>query len=72
MPKKVILRGDALDLLYTFLDYTEAYPERVAAVLNYDQRALLRRRAELKEQISNGKDVEWDDLDRELKQLQEE
>lgn len=70
MPKKVILYGDALKLLYTFLDYTEAYPERIAAALNYDHQGLQVRRALLQQQIDNGKDIPWDDLDRELKQLE--
>ena len=72
MPKKVILHGDALKLLYTFLDCTEAYPEQMAEVLNYDQQALMIRRQQLQEQVRDGRRIEWDDLDAELEALAQE
>lgn len=72
MPKKVILHGDALKLLYTFLDYTEAYPDQMASVLSYDKQALMIRRNQLQEQVSDGVGIEWDDLDAEIAVLKEE
>lgn len=71
MAKKVILYGDALKLLYTFLDYSEAYPERIAAALYYDQTGFNLRVKALRRQLENGVQLDPEELDEELKALRE-
>ena len=65
MPKKVVLHGDALNLLYTFLDYAEGHASRsyLAQAMNYDLQAFQQRAAMLRQQINDGCSVEWEDLD---------
>ena len=58
--RKVTLQGDALKLLYTFLDYAEAYPEQVADVLNYDPDCFRIRARQLSQQVQDGEKV-WDE-----------
>lgn len=72
MPKKVILRGDALKLLYTFIDYAKAYPEDVAGVLDYNLYGFKERIAQLDRQLSEGKHIDWDDVDEEVKKFKED
>lgn len=65
MPKKVILHGDALKLLYTFLDYAEGHASRnhLAQAMNYDLQAFQQRAAMLRQQLNDGCCVEWDNLE---------
>lgn len=72
MPKKVVLRGDALKLLYTFVDYAKAYPEDVADVLQYNLDGFKERTAQLDRQLSEGKEIDWDDVDEEVRKLKED
>lgn len=58
--RKVILQGDALKLLYTFLDYVEASPDQMAAAMNYDPDCLLIRARQLAHQVQDGEKI-WDD-----------
>ena len=60
MPKKVVLHGDALKLLYTFLDYAEGYASRsyLAQAMNYDLDAFQQRSAMLRQQIEAGCDID--------------
>ena len=71
MPKKVVLHGDALKLLYTFLERAEAEPTTLADVLYYDYSAFEARTKQLRQQIDSGKSIEWDDLDEELERIKE-
>lgn len=66
MPKKVILHGDALKLLYTVLDYADANPDALADVLGYDPIAFRLRAKQLEQQVQDGVSVEWDELDNAL------
>ena len=70
MPKKVVLHGDALKLLYTFLDYAEGHASRsyLAQAMNYDLDAFQLRAAMLRQQIEAGCDIDWDDLEEALKE----
>lgn len=58
--RKVTLQGDALRLLYTFLDYAEAYPDQIADALNYDPDCLRIRARQLAQQVEDGEKV-WDE-----------
>lgn len=58
--RKVTLQGDALRLLYTFLDYAEAHPDQIADALNYDPDCLRIRARQLAQQVEDGEKV-WDE-----------
>ena len=58
--RKVTLKGDALKLLYTFLDYAEASPDLVADALNYDPDCLRIRARQLAQQVQDGEKI-WED-----------
>ena len=72
MPRKVILHGDALKLLYTFLDYAAADPDALADAMNYDPVEFRIRSTQLGQQLQEGVKVDWDDLDKALKQQERE
>lgn len=72
MPKKVILHGNALKLLYTFLDYADAHPDQLADALDYDPIAFRLRVKQLEQQVQDGAKIEWDDLEAALRQQERE
>lgn len=75
MPKKVVLHGDPLGLLYDFLDCSQmpGVSDQLADLLNYHHDAFRERAAALQNQIRDGRKVEWDNLEQELaKQAAEE
>ena len=72
MPKKVVLHGDALTLLHTFLDYADANPDQLADALNYDPIAFRLRAKQLEAQLQDGVSVEWEELEPALKQQEKE
>lgn len=66
MPKKVILSGEALKLLGTFIQYGKLFPVSISEALDYDTAAFEMRIKLLAQQMDAGKRIEWSDLDREL------
>ena len=69
MPKKVILSGDALKLLYTFIQYGKLFPVSMSEALDYDPYAFQHRIMLLDQQMSAGKRIEWEDLEDELEAM---